>query len=319
MQSDVILKVEDLDVNLNNVQILKDINLKIYNSEILSLVGPSGSGKTTLIMTLLGLIKPSGGDVLFAHKTKKGIVFKSIFDHLDYFRSHVGFSSQESSFYKKLSVQENLEFFGAMYSLPRDVIRQRTTILLDLFELKEHKNKIVDELSGGMKKRLDLAIALIHNPLILMLDEPTSELDPVLRKEMWYFIKKINSRGKTIILSSHFINDMESVADRIALLSNQKITLLGTPTEIRERMGLLDQIIIETLPGNYDELLKTFYTSPKIGLKNHKHNFNNLVLLVEDSHKALVEIVKILENASEKIVNLEVRKPPLEELFEFIS
>ncbi len=318
MESKVILKLEDVNVTINNTQVLKDINLKIYRSEILSFVGASGSGKTTMLMTLLGLIKPLGGDVFFVHKTKKGSVFKSIFDYLDYFRFHVGFSTQESSFYRKLSVQENLEFFGAMYSLPRDVLNQRIAILLDLFELKAHKNKIAEELSGGMKKRLDLAIALIHNPLILILDEPTAELDPLLRREMWYFIRKINSRGKTIILSSHFINDMESLADRIAVLSDNQITLLGTPSEIRDRMGLLDQVIIETVPGNYGVLLKDFYANPKIGLRNHKQNLNNLILLVKDSHAALVEIVKVLEDASERIINLEVRKPPLEDLFEFL-
>ena len=318
MDPEVFLKVEDLNVALNDNLILKDIDLKVYKSEILSFVGVSGSGKTTLLMTLLGLIKPVGGDIFFAHKTKKGTVFKSIFDHLDYFRSHVGFSTQESSFYRKLSIQENLEFFGSMYSLPYDVLKQRIAILLDLFELKNHRDKIAEELSGGMKKRLDLAISLIHNPLILILDEPTAELDPVLRKEMWYFIKKINERGKTILLSSHFINDMESLADRIAVLSDNQIALIGTPSEIRDGMGLSDQVVIETTPGNYDNLLKIFYNHKKIGLRNHKISMNHLTLLVNDSHSALVEIIKILENSSEKIINLELRKPPLEELFEML-
>lgn len=318
-ESDVIIKAEEINLSLNHRKILSNISLNVYENEILGVVGVSGSGKTTLLMTLLGLLKPDSGEIMFRHKTKDAYIYKSIFSNLDYFRSHIGFSTQQPSFYSKLTVLENLTFFGRMYSLKDKQLRQRISILLDLFELKDHKNKTAEELSGGMQKRLDMAIAIIHNPLILVLDEPTGELDPLLRKEMWFLIEKINKSGKTIILSSHFIDEMEHLCNRIVVLNDGSIAALGTPMEIRERLSSYEQVVIETFPGNYDLILKKISLNSKIRVKKYTLRSNQLTLYVDDGQEAIQEIIPLLNEYNEKIIDLQLRKLPLETIFELFG
>jgi ABC-2 type transport system ATP-binding protein len=318
MDSKVILKAQDLSVYFGENRILNNINLSVHKSEILGIVGVSGSGKTTLLMALLGLIKPSSGTVLFSHKRKSDYVFKPVLDYLDYFRSHVGFSTQRPSFYSKLTVKENLSFFGHMMIVKKKLLQQRINILVDLFELKQHKDKLAEELSGGMQKRLDMAISIIHNPLILMLDEPTSELDPLLRKEIWFLTKRINDKGKTIVLCSHFINDLEHICDRIAVLHEGSLVTVGTPTEIREKISLYDQVVVESIPGNYEKVINDAYKDKHIKIRKHIKQMNSLIFLVENGHDSLKRFISILDSNKEKIIDVRLRKPPLEEMFELI-
>ncbi|HDP73836.1 MAG TPA: ABC transporter ATP-binding protein [Candidatus Woesearchaeota archaeon] len=318
MDSKVILKTQDLSVYFGDNRILNNINLSVHSSEILGVVGVSGSGKTTLLLSLLGLVKPSSGTVLFSHKRKKDYVFKPVNEHLDYFRSHVGFSSQHPSFYTKLTIKENLSFFGNMMLVGKGLLQQRINVLLDLFELKQHRDKLAEELSGGMQKRLDMAISIVHNPLILLLDEPTGELDPLLRKEIWFLTKRINEKGKTVILCSHFINDLEQVCDRIAVLHEGNLITVGTPAEIRERISLYDQVVVESVPGNYDKIISQAYKDKHIKIRKHIKQMNYLIFLVENGHDSLKRFISILDSNKEKIIDVRLRKPPLEEMFELI-
>ncbi len=317
MNPRTVLRIKDLSLEIGNEKILDNINLDIYENEILSIVGVSGSGKTTLLSCMIGLFKPTKGDVLFSHKKNDQYEFKSIFKYLDYYRFHVGFSSQIPSFYNKLTIKENLMYFGKMYDIDSNILKHRINSLLELFELKEYEDKLAEELSGGMQKRLDLACAMINNPKILILDEPASELDPLLRKEIWYLIKKINQKGKTIVMSSHFIVEMEQVANRVAILDKGKILTSGTPLELRDEFTHYEKLIIETVPGNY-ELIERYITKyaniKKVIKEPHK-----MTIFVTNGQNAIRYIIPILDKLNERIIDLEIRKPSLEEVFESLQ
>jgi ABC-type multidrug transport system ATPase subunit len=201
--------------------VLKDVSFVVEKGEIIGLAGKSGGGKTTLMRVLMGFYHADGGQILF-----DGVDVSKDLYHL---RQNIGFTTQDNSFYEKLTVFENLEYFGQMYGVDEDTIRERVPILLGLLELSGKEKVLGEDLSGGMKRRLDFAISLIHDPSILILDEPTTGLDPMLREQMWRVIKNIQAYGKTVIVSTHFFDELESYCDRVVILHLGKIVGMHPP------------------------------------------------------------------------------------------
>lgn len=318
MESRIILKAKDLSIGIEGYLILDKINLDVYEGELLGIIGMSGSGKTTLLSSLIGVFKPLSGDVYFAHKTNDGkLVFKSVTMLKEYFRQKVGFSIQVASFYEKLTVEENLRFFASFYGLPKHTSEERIKILLDLFDLYIFKDKLAETLSGGMQKRLDMACALINNPKILFLDEPTANLDPVLKDQMWAIINKIHEQGTTILIASHVVSDLEQYCERLVILSEGKIIREGTPKEIRDDLALGSRILLETSPGDYQkiaELLKKRKTVTQI-----RNEGQSLVLFTQNGEQALREIVEIANSLNERIISIEMNKPSLADYFTTIT
>lgn len=262
-----LIQVKGLTVRFGSATILKNISFDLDEGEIFGIVGKSGSGKTTLLNTLIGFIEPASGDILYKPlqiiRTREDTAqFKSISSEPEEVKKTFGFSTQIPSFYPKLSVRENLDYFGVLFGLPKLVLETNIDTLLDLVGLTDAKDALSEHLSGGMQKRLDIACALIHNPHILLLDEPTADLDPILRKQMWYLIKRINQRGTTVILASHFLEELEMLCDRIAILHNSQIMYLGSPAEIKRNYSKSEIVRIETRSGDYtgiiEELRKRF-------------------------------------------------------------
>ncbi|MBI2665047.1 ABC transporter ATP-binding protein [Candidatus Woesearchaeota archaeon] len=207
--------------------VLQDVDLRIEHHQILGIVGRSGAGKTTLFRLLLGIYLPYSGSVLLNGKTLRQKIKQSI-----------GFASQENSFYESLSVEENLRYFGAMYSLSRKSIEERIDYLLKFMQLQEARKTLAKNLSGGMKRRLDLALALIHDPELLILDEPTTGLDIFLNEHIWDFILKIHQLGKTIIISSHNLEEIEKYCTHVAFLAYGKVITAGSLKIIQKRYHL---------------------------------------------------------------------------------
>lgn len=212
--------------------VLDGVNLEINEGEIFGIIGMSGSGKSTILNILIGYYEPEQGDILFySSKDKK---YKSAIKNIMELRKTFGFAAQDPSFYPKLTVEENLLHFGALYRLPRKIIKENARHLLELTELYETRKQLGQSLSGGMEKRLSVACSLIHNPKVLILDEPTADLDPIRRKETWELIKELHRKGTTIIIASHFLEELEPVCTKIAILHNHKITAVGTPAQLRK-------------------------------------------------------------------------------------
>ena len=207
-----ILKLQNIDKSFGKHNVLSGVNLEIKQGKIIGIIGVSGSGKTTILRLIIGFYRPTKGEIIF-----NGINIKKQMNIID---RNFGFATQDNSFYKELTVEENIKFFGKLYGLTNDFLKLNIDTVLDFVDLYEAKRVLARNLSGGMQRRLDMACALIHDPTVLILDEPTEDLDPILRAEILRLIKKINSKGTTIIFTTHLLDEAEFLCDDVAIISN---------------------------------------------------------------------------------------------------
>jgi ABC-2 type transport system ATP-binding protein len=208
---------------------LDDVSLDIAAGETFGMIGPNGSGKTTLIRILLGIARATGGE---AHVLGRVMPNRRV-------ATNIGYMSQASALYSDLSVNENLAFFGALYGLRGAKLKRRIEETLTLVDLTERGGSLVSTLSGGMRQRVSLGIALIHEPSLLFLDEPTVGIDPELRVEFWDYFAKLNSRGVTILVSTHHLDEARR-CHRLALLRFGKLLALDTPDDMLRASGQAD-------------------------------------------------------------------------------
>lgn len=295
----VLLDVRGLSKVISGKKLLSNITFKIEEGEAFGLIGPNGAGKTTLLKTLVGFYKPSSGNIIFKSKDiARG----------DYKR-YIGFSTQEDSVYKDLTVEENLIYFGRLYSIPRKELINEVEEILDIVELKDARNKLAENLSGGMRKRLDIACSIINDPELLILDEPFGSLDPKQREEVWKLLYKIKESGTAVLISSHFLGDLETFCDNIGLVVSGKMIFVGPSKELKK--GYLDKIriTIKTYPYNLSALRQTF---PRVNTIE-----NSLVFFATYSNleNTLTSIMEKLESIDEKITFFDVSEPSLDELF----
>jgi ABC-2 type transport system ATP-binding protein len=235
-----LIKIKNLRKQYGKKIILKNVNLDIKKGEIFGIIGMSGSGKTTFLNNLIGFLEPEEGDVLYKNKNK----YLSVFEKGLELRKKFGFATQEPSFYPKLTIEENLEHFGYLYNLKKSTIKKNTTNLLKLIGLEKEKDQLAQELSGGMEKRLGIACALVHDPELLILDEPTANLDPVLRDDTWGMIKNIHKTGTTIIVASHLLEELEPICQRIGILHNCSLREVGTPDQLKGKYSKNEEVMI---------------------------------------------------------------------------
>jgi ABC-2 type transport system ATP-binding protein len=215
-------KVEHVDRIFGEKQVLFDISVSLPYAQILGLLGPSGSGKTTLIKMIAGIDIATKGEVfLLGEKMPKLSMLNKI-----------GYMAQADALYGDLTAEENLQFFASMYKLPRAKQKQRIKEVMQLVDLSDHLKKQVKHYSGGMKRRLSLAISLLHEPPILILDEPTVGIDPVLRKVIWDELFKLKDNGTTIILTTHAMDEVEK-CDTVGMIRDGKLIALGSPAELK--------------------------------------------------------------------------------------
>ena len=220
---DNIIEVSNVSQSFGKQVVLDKISLDIRHGEIIGVLGPSGSGKTTLIKIITGMSVPKEGFVKVLNEKMPNLSITS----------KIGYMAQSDALYDDLTAYDNLEFFGKLYNIKGKELINRIDEVLKLVHLSNDKKKQVKNFSGGMKRRLSLAIALIHNPEILILDEPTVGIDPVLRKEFWAEFVRLKNLGKSIIVTTHVLDEADH-CDRLALTRNGKIIALGTPKELKE-------------------------------------------------------------------------------------
>jgi len=207
--------------------VLDSINLSFPEKKITGIIGASGEGKTTILKLLVGFYKPDQGEILYSKR--------NIDEDMKNIKKIFGFSTEDGSFYDTLTVYENLFHFGRLYDIPKETIKRRIGKLLKLVGLEGAKNTFARDLSMGMKKRLDVAISLITKPKVLIMDEPTADLDPLLRRHMLRLINKIKEDGTTIILTTQILGEMEDLCDKIAVLFDKKIIEQGSPDSIKSK------------------------------------------------------------------------------------
>lgn len=284
--------------------ILDDISFTLHKGEIFGLIGPSGAGKTTILRTLIGFYPPEAGRVLFEGKQVKRIMSK-----------YIGFATQDECFYEDLSCDENMRYFGTLYSMTREDIDSRIPMLLDLVELGNARHLLGRQLSGGMRRRLDIAIALLHNPRILILDEPTSGLDPVLRKHLLTLIERIRDAGISIIITSHLLEELEQICNNVAIIFKGKFVALGNPQEITQKFFPYDEVHLVTYPGNYGAILRAVQ-SLGVAVSVCTMEQHQLRLATNQTEQAVYAILRVLPGLGEHLLDIDVMKPTLSEVFE---
>ncbi|MHA2008478.1 MAG: ABC transporter ATP-binding protein [Promethearchaeota archaeon] len=228
------IKISNLSKSFGSFKAVENLDIDIQTGEIYGLIGPNGSGKTTTILVLLDILNPDPG-------AKITIDGKTIPKRINEVYHKIGFMPQELSLYLDLTIEQNLKFFGNLYKIPKPVIYSHIKEVLELIDLTEYKKRLISKCSGGMQRRCSLAVALLHKPEILILDEPTVGIDPELRIEFWNYFKKISKeKGVTILITTHYL--AESInCDRIGLM-NKKILISGTPLELMENVRQLKDL-----------------------------------------------------------------------------
>jgi len=318
-----VYKVKGVSKVFDKRVVLDNIDLEVEGGEIIGLIGASGSGKTTLLNIMIGFLKPEAGEISFRSdhllEGNENRGFKSVFKDNDDLKKIIGMAAQTPSFYNTLTVKENLQYFGALYDLSSEVLRSNITTLINLMDLQGAEDKLAKNLSGGMQRRLDMACALIHDPKILILDEPTADLDPLLRNHIWRLVRKINKRGTTIILASHHLSELESLCSRIAILKEGKMLAIGTPNEIKQRFSQNEEIHLETFPGNYEEISHFKNVEISKYIAKIEDRGTKLVIYTSKPEMVLNALMKRLEELKETIVDLKVTRPSLDEIFINIS
>jgi ABC-2 type transport system ATP-binding protein len=225
------LEIQDLVKRYpTGTEALRGISLEIEDGEFFGLLGPNGAGKSTLIHCTTGLAQPTAGSIrVFGHDA---------IDHYEEARQAVGLAPQDLNVDFFLTCEETLDYHGGYFGMPRRERKERARELLDAFSLTEKKDERTRTLSGGMKRRLVLARALMHRPRLLILDEPTAGVDVELRLELWQYVQRINAEGTTILLTTHYLEEAEELCDRIAFIGEGQIAATGTSDELAERYGV---------------------------------------------------------------------------------
>ncbi len=317
-----IVIIKDLTKTFRKKRVLDNINFTVNAGEIFGIIGMSGVGKTTLLELMIGFLRPDSGDVLFRPEhllvpQKDKVIYKSVFKEQKPVRQIFGFATQTPSFYNDLTVEENLKYFGCLYNLPGDIIKTNIETSLDLVGLKDERKEVASNLSGGMQKRLDIACAMIHDPDILILDEPTADLDIILRRQMWALIKKINGKGTTVIISSHFLEELEELCNRVVILHDKKIVASGTVDEVRQRYSEDKEVHLKIASGNYEYLINKLPTK-KFKISRIVQEEDKIIIYSPMSEEVLHYVLEVLEKKKEDIINIYLAKASLSEVFESI-
>jgi len=301
-----LLVIEDLQKSFRNAPLLKSMSLEVMEGDIIGLIGPSGCGKTTFLKLLVDFLSPDHGRVAMKVKGKK--TYKNLHKNPLLIKTTFGFSTQNPSFYGRLSAFQNLFHFCSLYGYDRKEALRRTEELIHFIGLAKLRDSPAGELSRGLQKKLDIACAIIHDPEILILDEPTADLDPVSRKEVLRLIKSLNQKGKTVIMASHFLEDLQNLCNKLAFIDHGNLTYKASPQELSQLYSKKMQIWVKTMSEDYNKLSLLFR-------KSYRQN-GWFTFLTENPTADLKKIAHRLRQHGDAVTEFKYIHPSLTEIFE---
>lgn len=290
------IKLDNVSKNYGKISAVKKVSLEIKEGEIFGLVGPDGAGKTTLIRMIAGILSPTSGEVRVLGDTNPEII-----------KQYLGYVPQKFSLYGELTVQENIFLLGSLYGQNKEEIAARANQILSFTKLLPFKERLADNLSGGMKQKLALAAGLMHNPKIFLLDEPTTGVDPVSRREFWQMLFRLNKAGTTIVVSTPYM-DEAGLCSRVAFVHNGKVAYCHSPQGLRQAYPY-KVLELSAKDPNVKKYLAaaSIVECNKFGDKYH--------VIVEDVAVSIMEVKAILEAAGVRIDSLQEISPTLEDVF----
>ena len=284
---------------------VKNMNMYIEQGEIVGLLGPNGAGKSTTISMMSSLIEPTSGDVLLHQQ--------SVLKNPKPLRRISGIVPQELALYGDLTAKENLQFFGRLYNLTSKELEKKIKEVLHQVGLYERQHDLVRNYSGGMRRRLNIGIALLHNPEFIIMDEPTVGIDPQSRKYILEIVKQFNEEyGMTVVYTSHYMEEVEFLCDRIYIMDRGDLIASGTKEEIKQIISTEHTILIEV------EMMKDkfiHYLEEEARLKNVHAVDNKITALVHQEINAFQTILQHAEEAQVQLKSVEIEKPTLEDVF----
>jgi ABC-2 type transport system ATP-binding protein len=301
--SDPIIEVRGLSHAYGDVLAVDNISFSVDRGEVFAFLGPNGAGKSTVINVLITLLSIQTGEVSIAGydvRTAPEMVRRSI-----------GIVFQEVTLDRDMTVWEILEFHGRIYNLPREERRQRIEELLELVELEEKRDARTKELSGGMKRRLEIARGLMTQPQVLFLDEPTIGLDPQTRIRMWEYLRAVNRTGTTIFLTTHYMDEADHLSNRISIIDHGSIITTGTPLELKNALGE-DVMYMETsdLVSTEERLRNLAY------VRDVRKKRNGVVFTVtEDGTRLLPVIMDHIREQGIAVTAVNLKKPSMDDVF----
>ncbi|MFO0981940.1 MAG: ABC transporter ATP-binding protein [Planctomycetota bacterium] len=291
------IRVRGLIKTFPDVRAVDGIDLDVGRGECFGLLGPNGAGKTTTIEILEGLQKPTSGEVL--------VLAREWRQHATELRRRIGIQLQETELYDKLSVAETVRMFRSFYAR-----RLALDEVIASVGLTDKRNAWVEKLSGGQKQRLAIACALVSDPELIFLDEPTTGLDPAARRAMWDIIRGLHTRGRTVLLTTHYMEEAEKLCDRIAIVNRGKLIALGTPRELIARLGSEEMIELETEP-----LLDPQALCAIPGVVACHEDVAGLRLAVREIHVVLPAVIDAVRTRGAELSRLTTRHATLDDVF----
>ena len=300
-----LLEVKELSKSYGNIKAVGGISFEIQKGEIFGLLGPNGAGKTTTISMLSCLIKPDSGDAF--------VDGCSILKDSMEVKKRIGVVPQDVSLYPTLSAQENLVFFGEMYGLTGSKLREKVDDVLEVVGLKDRRKEAINKYSGGMKRRINIAVGLLPSPKLLILDEPTVGVDPQSRTNILETLKELNKEGLTILYTSHYMEEVEFLCHRIAIMDLGKIIAIGSLNELRLLVGERDLLRISTANEISKDLVETVKKIPDVS--EARVLDESIEILTLHGRKLLPQIIEIFGDTGVKIKSVEVKEPNLESVF----
>jgi ABC-2 type transport system ATP-binding protein len=295
--ANTVLQVENLIKRYGDVEAVRGISFEVAESEVFGLLGPNGAGKTSTIEILEGLRDADGGKVSVCGYDPQR--------NPDELKREIGAALQSTALPEKMRVMEALRLFASFYKR-----RRNPEDLLKRFGLEEKRSAYYSQLSGGQKQRLALAIALVNDPKVVFLDEPTAGLDPQVRREIYDIIEELRRDKKTIVLTTHYIEEAERLCDRVAIVDHGKVIAQGTPRELKQSSADKARIEVRLAHEESDETLKSLE-----GVSDCRSLNGAYVLHCQRPPQAIVSLVKHLEARNNELVSLEIATPSLEDVF----
>ena len=303
----VAISVNRLTKKFGTFIAVNEINFEVNAGEIFGFLGPNGSGKTTTIRMMLGLLKPTTGTVK--------VLGISTTDEYKSIRHHIGYMSQRFSLYNDLTVLQNLNFYGAVYGLPHNLMKERIHNVLEMSNMTGHENQKTKNLSGGWRQRLALSAAILHKPKVLFLDEPTAGVDPISRRKFWDLLYDLVAQKITVFITTHYMDEAEH-CHRLAFIQRGEIIASGSPSEIKQKK--IRNKILELTPMYTDELIKLLnqLKASDRNIFDEFEFFGSQIHVISNNPKKLMQILKnkiTLDDVSP--VKMEIIDPSLEDVF----
>ncbi len=288
----------------NTVEAVKNVNLQVKQGEIYGFLGPNGAGKTTTMRMLTTLMPPSAGSA--------SVVGHDLFKNAKQIRQDIGYVSQKGGCYELATGYENLILQGRLYGLSKKKAEDNAGKLIEAFDLGEYCRRKVITFSGGQRRHIDLAMGVMHNPKLLFLDEPTTGLDPTSRSNFWTQIKKLRDEGITVFLTTHYLDEADSLCDTICIMDHGTVVATGTALDLKRQIA--GDIIEIGMNASFFEQAKLILQS-KTFVKEIVTTENSIKVYVDEGEKALPEILPAFVGAKIQITTLEMSRPSLDEVF----